>query len=114
MIDFDVKKGYAFSGNEREKSKAVHERFSELTKKYSIGKTNSFSLKKMTEKELEAEMEKFDIFISREPKYHHSIHTVLKNNTDLSNEDMLIICDSGNLCFGGPYEGHNQYRISED
>lgn len=114
MLNFDVKRGYAFSENEREKAKVVRKRFDVLNKSYRIGKTNSFALEKMTADELNTELDKFDLFISREPKYHHSIHTVLKNNTDLTHEDILIICDSGNLCFGGSYEGGNKYRISED
>lgn len=113
-FNFDVKKGYAFSENERDKAKAVKKRFDELNEKYVIGKVNLFQLEKMSVSELDSEMKKFDIFISQEPKYHHSIHKVLKNNTDLTHEDILIICDNGNLCFGGSYQGNNQYRISED
>lgn len=113
-FDFDVKRGWAFNENEREKAKAVSSRFEELNKKYRIGKINSYQAERMTQAEIDNSSELYDLFISREPKYHHSIHTVLKNTTDLSHEDILIICDSGNLCFGGSYEGNNKYRVSED
>ena len=46
-------------------------------------------------------------------KINHSTYAVIKNNTNLSQLELALICDDGNLCFGYTMEG-SLFYIFED
>lgn len=51
-------------------------------------------------------MDKFDVVIECVGTgYAHKKYRVLKNAPGLSTQDLAIICDGGNLCFGYRTEG---------
>ena len=89
------------------------ERYNELKEKYKICR-GTFGLvppelRNDPVKAKEAKqknMDKFDVVI--EPTgfgYAHSKYRVLKNAPGLPTQDLAIICDEGNLCFGYRTEG---------
>lgn len=55
----------------------------------------------------------YDIVLDRTPGYNHSTYSVIKNNTELSQLELALICDDGNLCFGYTMQG-SQFYIFED
>jgi len=101
---------WAFSENEREKGLINREIYIELMGKHSIfrhdRKTN------LTDG-VDCSFEDFDVVIGRKPGYHHALYRIYKNAPELTMDELALICDGGNLCFGYMMDaGH--IRVSED
>lgn len=92
---------WAFTENEFEKGNINREIYEELCKKYKISRY-----------EVE-NSDDYDIVLDRTLGYSHSTYRVIKNTTNLSQLELALICDSGNLCFGYRMEG-SQFYIFED
>lgn len=110
-VEKRIYNGWAFSENEMEKGKINSEIYKELKEKYKIytlGWKESFNTL------LKEEIDKYDIIYSREAKYHHAIYTLYKAPKEITENELLLIFDGGNLCFGGNREFGNKYRVSED
>lgn len=103
---------WAFKENEREKAKINMDIYKELCEKYKICK-NPYKYSKETGSLEEVNIDDYDIVLKRTAGYNHSTYAVLKNNTDLSGDEMALICDNGNLCFGYTMQGKDYY-IFED
>ncbi|PWU66550.1 hypothetical protein [Gracilibacillus dipsosauri] len=101
--------GYAFTENEREKGKINREIYSELTEKYSIYQNDIYF-----NPDPEVNTDNFDVVIGRKPGYAHAEYNIIRNGPGLSTEELLLICDGGNLCFGGRRLSSNRLRVSED
>lgn len=104
MIERRVYNGYAFSDNEFEKMKMNREIYDDLMKKYRILRDPPDGYNP----------DEYDLIYTRKPGYGHAIYALLKNDTPLYKDDLLLIFDDGNLCFGGSFQGGNTYRVSED
>ena len=100
-----VHSSYAFTENEREKAKENRATYEEIKKKWRVLVREYF--------EDGADFRDYDLVISRKPKYCHSECTVLKNNTDLTEIEIALVCDGGNLVFGYRLQGKTYY-INED
>ena len=92
-----------------------YDRYKELEKQYKITRC-TYSLvpvdKRATmspeEKQqyINKALEAYDIAIEHIGQgYAHAEYRVVKNEPGLSTEDLAIICDNGNLCFGYRTEG---------
>lgn len=92
---------WAFTENEFEKGNINCEIYEELCKKYKISRC-----------EVE-NPDDYDIVLDRTPGYNHSTYRVIKNTTNLSQLELALICDSGNLCFGYRMKG-SLFYIFED
>ena len=46
-------------------------------------------------------------------KYGHTEYYIIDNNTNLTTDELLLIFDLGNLCFGGYKEG-SKYVVWTD
>lgn len=102
MIERKIYSSYAFSENESEKRKCNAEIFEELKKKYKIfRKDNGLTVTDG----VDCNFADYDIVIGRKPEYHHALYRIYKNAPKLSEDELALICDHGNLCFG--------YRISD-
>lgn len=104
MIEKKVYNGWAFKENEREKAAVNMEIYKELNEKYRI-------LQAFGEEYSE---ENYDLIYQREPGYNHALYEMLKNDTDMTRDELLLVFDGGNLCFGGSYQGGPKFRVSED
>ncbi len=111
MIKRKVYNGYAFEENAKENAKINYEIYEELKNKYKIGDTNSFDWGLNAK---EYNLDDYDLFYIRIAKHYHAEYMVIKNNTDLTTDELLLIFDRGNLCFGGRKLGAYRYRVSED
>lgn len=59
--------------------------------------------------------DEYDIVIRRTAEYLKSSYELLKCTPDLTEDEILLICDQGNLCFGGMYYSNSKiYRVWED
>lgn len=104
-----VYNGWAFTENESEKGKINREIYKELQDKYKILKINDWKHESPTEEELE----KNDIVYSREACYKHGEYKIYKCPEEVTLNELCLICDEGNLCFGG--RGNKKFiNISED
>ncbi len=109
MIEKIVYNGWAFTENESEKGKINREIYKELKGKYRILKISDITHKQPTEKELDDN----DIVYSREACYLHGEYKIYKCPEEVTLNELCLICDEGNLCFGG--RGNKNFiNISED
>lgn len=109
MIEKKVYNGWAFTENESEKGKINREIYKELQGKYRILKISDISHILPSEEELKNN----DIVYSREACYLHGEYRIYKCPEELTFNELALICDEGNLCFGS--SGNKQFlRVNED
>lgn len=109
MIEKKVYNGWAFTENESEKGKINREIYKELQGKYRILKISDISHISPSEEELKNN----DIVYSREACYLHGEYRIYKCPEELTFNELALICDEGNLCFGS--SGNKQFlRVNED
>lgn len=101
---------WAFTENEREKAEINREIYNELMGKYKVYRNDI----QMDLKDGESlKFEDYDVVIGRKPGYCHALYRVHKNAPGLSIEELALLCDHGNLCFGYSRQGE-LIRVSED
>ena len=99
---------YAFSPDYSAKAHANYLLYQKLCKQYSIYQSdNGFYPDKIN-------FSDYDLVTIRTPKDKYSDHLILKNDTTLTPEEILLICARGNLCFGGRCLDPNHYEVVED
>lgn len=107
MVERKVYNGYVFTENQDEKAKINMEIYKELKNKYSIAN------KKF--QRVQDNYDGLDLVIEvYECGYNRTTYKVNKNNTNLSDEEILLICDEGSLCFGGTKLNENLYEVYGD
>ena len=100
---------YAFTENEAEKMKINMTIYEELKQKYKILKVSDIEHKGPTEDEIENN----DIVYSRKACYAHGEYRIYKCPEEITIDELALICDGGNLCFG--YRGSKNFlSVSED
>ena len=109
MIERKVYNGWAFKENEREKGKINREIYEELKNKYKILKIYDIDHKSPSEEELNNN----DIVYSRKTCYLHGEYRIYKCPNEVTFDELSLICDDGNLCFGSS-GNKNFLRVSED
>jgi len=55
----------------------------------------------------------FDLILIQVAGFAHSTYSIYHNTTHLSDDEIMLICDRGNLCFGGHREG-GAFIVEED
>lgn len=99
--------GWAFSQNEREKGQINSEIHEKLQDKHRIYRSD-------LQYTPDVNHEDYDVIIGRKADYKHAVYNIIKNGPNLTTDELLLICDGGNLCFGGASLGGNKLRVSED
>lgn len=104
-----VYESYAFTENEKEKMAINQEIYNELKEKYKILKVSDVDHRNPTEDELKDN----DIVYSRKACYAHGEYRIYKCPNEVTLDELALICDGGNLCFG--YRGDKKFlSVSED
>jgi hypothetical protein len=113
MINLEKKvySSWAFTENESEKARINREIYNELKKKYKIYRHD---LKINLVDGIDVDFKDYDVVIGRKAGYNHAEYHVYKNAPKLSIDELALICDSGNLCFGYSYQGNNNFYVFED
>lgn len=107
MVERKVYNGYVFTENQDEKAKINMEIYKELKNKYSIGVTRH--------RDKQDAYDELDfVFQVYKYGYNRTTYEIVKNNTNLSDKEILLICDEGSLCFGGTKLNENLYEICTD
>lgn len=109
MIERKVYNGWAFSENERKKSEVNREIYEELKSKYKILKISDIDYRQPSEEQLENN----DIVYSRKACYLHGEYKIYKCPDEVTFNELSLICDNGNLCFGSS-GNKNFINVSED
>ena len=112
-LERKVYPSYAFKENESEKSRINHEIYEELKTKYRIAPSHE-RYNPETKKMEPVNLDDFDLVYKRKAGYNHGEYTILKNETDLTSDEIALIMDGGNLCFGYKRESNNFFYIFED
>lgn len=89
MIEKKVYEDWAFSENEDEKARINMQIYKEICHKYRISRSS-----------YKCNFDDYDLVFDRIPGYNHSEYYIKKNDTDLTQDDIALVCDEGNLCFG--------------
>ena len=96
MIERKVYNGWAFKENEQEKGKINREIYKELQSKYKILKVSDIG---HVQPNIE-ELNDYDIVYSRKACYLHGEYRIYKCPDEVAFDELSLICDQGNLCFG--------------
>lgn len=112
-LERKVYSSYAFEENEREKMRINREIYEELQKKWKISPRTSFYNTKTKQNE-KVNFDDYDLVYERKAGYAHGEYTILKNETSLSDNELALIFDSGNLCFGYKKKSSNFFYVFED
>lgn len=108
-LEKQVYSSYAFTENENEKMKINGEIYDELKEKYKVLKVSDVNHQEPTKEELEQN----DIVYSRKACYGHGEYRIYKCPEEVTLNELALICDGGNLCFG--YSGSKNYlSVFED
>ncbi|MBR3697562.1 MAG: hypothetical protein IKM97_04820 [Clostridia bacterium] len=108
-MQYRVYESYAFTKNEKEKMLINREIYNELKTEYKILKISDVDHRMPTKEELE----KNDIVYSRKACYGHGEYKIYKCPETVQLDELALICDDGNLCFG--YSGsRNKITVFED
>ena len=100
-IEKKVYSSWAFTKDEMEKGATNKAIYNELCEKYKISRYPVDNV------------DDYDIVLSRTAGYNHSTYEVIKNTTNLTQSELALICDDGNLCFGYTMEG-SRFYVFED
>lgn len=106
MIEKKVYSGWAFSENEDEKAKINMQIYKWICNKYRISRSS-----------YKCNFDDYDLVFDRIPGYNHSEYHIKKNVTCLTQDELALVCDEGNLCFGyDKFNTHNGkfFYIFED
>jgi hypothetical protein len=95
MIERRIYSSYAFTADEREKSKINYEIYK---KAIVVSREENATEEIKTEK---------SVVLDYKHGYAHTVYKVLSNPHKLSTLELALICDGGNLCFGYRMEGSN-------
>lgn len=99
--------GWAFTDNESEKGNMNREIHKELIESHRIYRDDLRLSPEVNEDD-------YDVIIGRKAGYNHAVYSIIKNEPNLTTDELLLLCDGGNLCFGGSKVSGNQMRVSED
>lgn len=99
--------GWAFTDNEEEKGRANQEAFDVLKSKYNVYRHSS-------NWQPNVDLDKYDVVIGRKAEYKSSQYNIIKNKPNLSTLELLLLCDDGNLCFGGRKIYDTILKVFED
>lgn len=106
MLERKIYSGWAYTVNEEEKAQINKEIYVELCKKYKI----SFSLP-----ETEEEAEQYDIIVHFCRSWYASCeYEIVKRPEGVTDDEIALICDRGNLCFGYCRSAANRCQIYTD
>ena len=106
MLERKIYSGWAYTINEEEKAQINKEIYAELCKKYKI----SFSLP-----ETEEEVEQYDIIVHFCRSWYASCeYEIVKRPEGVTDDEIALICDRGNLCFGYCRSAANRCQIYTD
>jgi len=118
-LERKVYDSWAFTENEQEKAKINKEIYDEICSKYKVlkvgpdawGKNNEpFSIPSA------ADLANNDIVYARRACYGRGEYRIYKSPDELSLDELALVCDHGNLCFGyAKYKAtRTSIEISED
>lgn len=93
-LEKKIYREWAFTGNESEKASINREIYKELCEKYKISRY-----------EVE-NPDDYDIVLKRTAGYNHSTYAVIKNNTNLSQLELALICDDGTFALVTQWRVH--------
>lgn len=110
MIEKRIYSSWAFTEDEREKAAVNAEIHRELREKHRVFRHD---LKKELRDGEECNFSDYDVVIGRSARYHHALYHIHKNVPNLSVEELALLCDGGDLCFGYTMQG-SEIHVFED
>lgn len=107
MVEKQIYSCWAFSPEASEKRDMNFTIYKELKEKYKIAYSD-----RVYDAELKGmktvNPDEYDIIVKSEGSgYAHTNYRVIKNAPNLTPLELALICDGGNLCFGGSFSSRN-------
>lgn len=98
--------GWAFTKDESEKANSNLSVYKELKNKFKVYRGSSYP---------DINLDDYDVVIVRDKGCSlYSDYSIIKNKPNLTDSELLLLCDSGNLCFGGRKLSDSKYIVHED
>lgn len=98
--------GWAFTKDGGEKANSNLNVYKELKNKFKVYRGSSYP---------DINLDDYDVVIDREKGCSlYSDYSIIKNKPNLTDGELLLLCDSGNLCFGGRKLSDGRYRVNDD
>lgn len=110
MIEKKIYSPWAFTGNEDEKAASNRQIYEKLMKEYRVYRHDS---KIDLQDSVDCNFADYHIVIGRKAGYGHALYKIRKNRPYLSNDELALLCDQGNLCFGYEMQG-DMIKVFED
>ena len=109
MIEKRIYNGWAYTENEKEKSEINREIYKELKEKYKILRLCDWDWPFKYPTPTEEELEQNDIVYSKKTCYSCGEYILYKAPENITDNELLLIFDEGNLCFGGRHRNYSPY-----
>jgi hypothetical protein len=110
MIDKKIYVEWAFKENETEKALMNRQIHKDLTAEYRVYRRDTDIV---VRDGTDCTFSEYDIVIGRKAGYNHALYRIYKNLPGLSQDELALLCDHGNLCFGYTMKGKDIY-VFED
>lgn len=106
-IERKIYPGYAFSENEHEKRNINREIYEELCQKYKVSESTTHWSEDQ-KKQIPINEADFDVILECvKHRKGNNVYSIVKNGPGLSDDELALICDSGDVCFNYTKEaGH--------
>ncbi len=105
MVEKKVYNGWAFDNDYIEKRDTNSTIYQELKKKYKIAWKNNKNKQELNDSDIIIGLSKVG--------YGHNVYDVYKKPSNITDDEIALICDDGNLCFGYMKE-NDGYHIFTD
>lgn len=99
-MDKKIYSEWAFTGGAKEKRQANLEAYKDLVEKYNVCKESQY------DRMSPDEQEEIDfVYTCVQYKVSRSVYEIVKDTTDMTQDEKALIIDNGNLCFGYSVSG---------
>ncbi len=111
-LERKIYSSWAFTDEEHEKASINRETYKELEEKAQV--VYQHSVDKMAPEKFEKEKAEKSLLLDFKHGYGHTCYKILSNPHNLSNLELALVADGGNLCFGFTMDSPNIIHIFTD
>lgn len=100
MVEKKIYNSWAYQANETEKNMMNSAIYDELVTTHRIARSSKkYNAQKKCFEDIN--LDDYDVVVENSGVgYGHTLYKIVKNAPKLSNDELALICDEGNLCFG--------------
>lgn len=112
LVPFKIYAGWMYSEDAEQKQEFNRCIYNELLEVYSVAR-EIVEYDANTRQFVPVNFDEYDIVLDPRPCYAHVEYRIAKNDTDLDETELALICDHGNLGFGYTTKDNDIYVFTE-